>query len=329
MSETLSLGRMKRVELRDIWKSEPQGFTPWLARDENLELLADTVGLDLELESQEKGVGPFKADLVCKDTANGTTVLIENQLEKTDHVHLGQLLTYAAGLDAITIVWVAQRFTDEHRAALDWLNEHTAEKISFFGLEIELWQIGDSPVAPKFNIVCKPNDWTKEGAAATSGGGGELTATRKLNLEYWTALRERLLARNSFIKPQRPLPQNWTNFALGRSNLHLVAMVNTRDSRIAAYMTCIGPNAKQHYAALHEQKAAIENDLGEPLVWSELPDRKESQLRIVLENVDVEDRKKWPQQHDWLIGKLEKLHKALRHRVLALPQSTASGDDKD
>src|SRR6185312_8829511 len=105
--------------------------------------------------------GPLRADILCKDVGTDAWVLIENQLERTNHGHLGQLLTYAAGLDAVTIVWIAERFTEEHRAALDWLNERTDEKITFFGLEVELWQIGNSPVAPKFNIVSKPNDWAK------------------------------------------------------------------------------------------------------------------------------------------------------------------------
>ena len=113
------LGRLEKVELRDIWITEDQDFTPWLAQEENLSVLADTIGVDLELEAQEKNVGPFRADILCRDTGTGDWVLIENQLERTDHTHMGQLMTYAAGLQAVTIVWVSSRFTDEHRAALD------------------------------------------------------------------------------------------------------------------------------------------------------------------------------------------------------------------
>src|SRR5256885_2050308 len=136
-----NLGRLQRVDLREVWLSESSGFTPWLAQQENMKLLGETIGIDLECEAQEKEVGPFRADILCKDTATDSWVLIENQLERTDHGHLGQLLTYAAGLEAVTIVWVAREFTDEHRAALDWLNEITGQKFNFFGLEIELWRI--------------------------------------------------------------------------------------------------------------------------------------------------------------------------------------------
>src|SRR5437763_1688882 len=146
-----SLGLLERVDLRKAWLSESSDFTPWLAQPENLKLLGDAIGLELELEAQEKEVGPFRADILCKAAQSDSWVLIENQLELTDHRHLGQILTYAAGLKAVTIVWVAQTIREEHRAALDWLNSVTNEQINFFGLEIELWKIGDSPFAPKFN----------------------------------------------------------------------------------------------------------------------------------------------------------------------------------
>ena len=144
-----SLSRLQQVPIRDVWPTEPQGFTPWLASAENLPLLAEAIGLGLELQSTEASVGDFRADIVCKTIPEGELVLIENQFAQTDHTHLGQILTYAAGLEAVTIVWVAETFREEHRAAIDWLNEKTPDNINFFGLEIELWRIADSPVAPK------------------------------------------------------------------------------------------------------------------------------------------------------------------------------------
>ena len=120
-----NLGKLEKVSLRDVWQKEDLDFTPWLAQEENIAILSETIGIELEVEGTEKDVGPFRADILCKDTVYGHWVLVENQLEKTDHTHLGQLLTYASGLNAVTIVWIAQRFTDEHRAALDWLNEIT------------------------------------------------------------------------------------------------------------------------------------------------------------------------------------------------------------
>jgi hypothetical protein len=139
-----NLGKLVKIELRDIWQSESSHFTPWLAREENLLTLGETLGLELELEAQERAVGPFRADILCKDIATNAWVLIENQLERTDHTHLGQLLTYASGLEAVTIVWIAARFTEEHRSTLDWLNRITDETFRFFGVEVELWRMGVS-----------------------------------------------------------------------------------------------------------------------------------------------------------------------------------------
>ncbi|MCK4978120.1 MAG: DUF4268 domain-containing protein, partial [Anaerolineales bacterium] len=232
------LGKLVKVDLRKVWANEAGVFTPWLAQEENIKLLGDTIGIELEVEAQEKPVGPFSADILCKDTVNNHWVLIENQLERTDHTHLGQLMTYAAGLDAVTIIWVAQRFTDEHRAAMDWLNEITEEDINFFGLEIELWQIGKSPVAPKFNIISKPNEWSK--TVKTTAVKGELSETKKLQLEYWTRFREFMEESESFVRCQKPAPQHWTCFSIGRSYFHLVARVNTRDKEIGAYLNMYG-----------------------------------------------------------------------------------------
>ena len=169
-------------------------------QEENISLLGDTIGMELEVEAREKSIGPFKADILCKDTSDDHFVLIENQLERTNHTHLGQLMTYASGLHAVTIVWIANRFTDEHRSALDWLNEITADDYKFFGLEIELWRIGDSPFAPKFNIIAKPNDWSSTISRATQSiTSGELTETKRLQLDYWLKLWELIRSSGSSI----------------------------------------------------------------------------------------------------------------------------------
>ena len=148
------LGRMEKVDLRSHWQREDTHFTPWLAREENLALLSEAIGIgELEVEATEAPVGDFRVDILCRNLEDDTRVVIENQLEATNHSHLGQLITYAAGLDAVTLVWVVERFKEEHRAALDWLNRFTGEEIHLFGLEIELWRIGDSLAAPKFNLV--------------------------------------------------------------------------------------------------------------------------------------------------------------------------------
>jgi hypothetical protein len=156
-----SLGKLSRVDVREIWINEAMSFTPWLAKEENLQMLGEAIRMQLVLEGKEKLVGMFRADLIARDVQTGHLVLIENQRERTNHGHLGQLITYAAGLKAVSIVWVSSLFTDEHRAVLDWLNEITDTSVAFFGLEMELWLIGDFTIAPTFNLVSKPNMFSK------------------------------------------------------------------------------------------------------------------------------------------------------------------------
>ena len=148
--------RFRRVQLRDIWPHEARDFTPWLA--ENLVFLAEVLGVDLELEATEKRVGDFRADIVCRNIADNSRVVIENQFEKSNHQHLGKILTYAAGLDAAAIVWIAEEFRPEHREVLNWLNKNTPTALQFFGVEIKVFQIAESPYAPAFTVVTDMNN---------------------------------------------------------------------------------------------------------------------------------------------------------------------------
>lgn len=314
----INLSRMEPVDLREVWDSESGSFTPWLAEEQNLALLGEVIGLELELEQQEKGVGPFRADVLCKDTTTGEWVLIENQLERTDHTHLGQLLTYAAGLEAVTIVWIVERFTEEHRATLDWLNEITDEKFNFFGLEIELWRIGDSPVAPKFNMVCKPNDWVKSVSHAATG---EITETKQMQLEFWIEFREFLLSKKGSIKPPKPMPQHWMNFAVGRSGFYLYAYVDTRKLLMGIGLAISPPDSKAHFHLLARDKDTIEKEIGEPLEWLELPNRKESRIALRNLSADPYARGKWRENQEWLFQKLEAFHKSFAPRVKELDAS--------
>ncbi|MCE5268437.1 MAG: DUF4268 domain-containing protein [Planctomycetaceae bacterium] len=314
MSNNKNLGRLDRVDLREAWESESGDFTPWLAKEENLALLGEAIGIELECEAQEKSVGPFRADILCKDATNGW-VLIENQLERTDHCHLGQLLTYAAGLKAVTIVWIAEQFTEEHRAALGWLNDITEEGVNFFGLEIELWRIGSSPIAPKFNIACQPNEWSKQ---ASDAAAGELTEMKLLQREYWAALRKLLMDRGSPVVLYKPQPQHWTECSIGRSGFGLSAAMNTLKGFIRVQLYCQGNDAKTHFAMLQQDKAAIEQAIGCPLEWREKPNRRSAAIALVRSNVAPTSRDDWPTQHAWLAEKLEAFHMAFASRIKQL-----------
>jgi hypothetical protein len=311
------LGRLERVELRDIWISEATSFTPWLARPENISILSETLNIDLELEAQERAVGPFRADLLCKDIGTDRWVLIENQLERTDHTHLGQLLTYASGLEAVTIIWIAARFTEEHRSTLDWLNKITNESFRFFGLEVELWRIGASPAAPKFNIVSKPNEWSLSVAkAARVIDDGEQSETRVMQEKYWVALNAKLEAIGGPVSGKcKPQPQSWMHYRIGRSYMGIGGAMNSQKKQIRAELYLQGPPAKTFFKLLNDQKAEIERELGYPLEWQELPDGQDSRIAIFLNDADPADEADWPRQHDWLAKRLNEMHRVFAPRV--------------
>lgn len=306
---TEPLGRLKRVDLRDVWTSEAQHFTPWLANDANIQILAELLRLDLVVEATEQNVGPFRADILCKDTIDGSWVLIENQLERTDHNHLGQLLTYAAGLQAVTIVWISSTFTEEHRAALDWLNEITDESYRFFGLEVELWRIGDSLAAPKFNVVSKPNDWSRSVATAKrKTGGGDLSDTVALRLEYWSAFREYAEQAGCRIKLHKPDPR-YISTSIGKIWCHLACVSATRGRYVRVELCITGSDRLKYFDLLFNERKGIENDAGFCLEWRRLELRKASLVCIVHENCDPMDDDDWGRQHAWLLEKLEAMHR--------------------
>lgn len=316
---TPSLGLLQKVDLRQIWLSESSDFTPWLAKADNLAVLGDTIGIDLELEAQEKFVGPFRADLLCKDADNDSWVLVENQLERTDHNHLGQLLTYAAGLQTVTIVWVAAKFTEEHRAALDWLNEITNSRFRFFGLEVELWRIGESDPAPRFNIISKPNDWSRSVERAANQIDAEALSDTKLQQQrYWQAFNKMLEDRGAPLRTRTPRPQHWHNFSVGRSKFKLCTKVNSQNHTIAAELFISHDRANDYLALLKTDSNAIEAECGFTLDWQELPGRIGTRVEVALNGTDPTSEENWTQQHEWLADRLIRMNKAFRNRVAAL-----------
>ncbi|MDP4291002.1 MAG: DUF4268 domain-containing protein [Bacteroidota bacterium] len=309
----MKIGKLEKVDIRQLWNGEASDFTPWLAKDENIELLSDVIGVDLEVVQQEKNVGPFRADILCKSTVDDHNVLIENQLEKTDHTHLGQILTYAAGLDAVTIIWIAKNFTEEHRAAIDWLNKITDEKFNFFGIEIEVYQIGDSLPAPFFQVVSKPNDWAKSIKATNQNQG--LTDTKALNLEYWQAMKQYFAESGAKLKPQKPSPQNWSNFALGKTDIYLAAVASVRDGSIRVELNINSSNSKEQFNILKSkyQELAV-TEIGNDVFWNELPERRVSLVSLE-KKANVADKTYWPDQHKWFLDTLEKFDKFFRHKI--------------
>ena len=306
------LGRLERVDLRKIWPLEEQYFTPWLTND-GFALLAETLGLDLDRKTVdiEKQVGHYRADIRCKKTDSDTWVVIENQYGKSDHPHLGKLLTYAAGMKAVTIIWIAESFTEEHRTALDQLNEITNEDFSFFGLEIRLWKIGDSSPAPQFNVVSKPNEQSRP---------TKLTSDERMQEKYWNALESALkeakgpISGTSRMEKRSKFYMNWTYL---RSHCRLATVIERQHKRIGAEFFVKDSRLLER---LKEEKNEIDREFKYPLEW-------EPSKIICRKEVDLENEPDWPSQHEWLAGRLNDLHRVFSDRVKRLNIDDRASDD--
>jgi hypothetical protein len=309
----VKLGRLKKVVLREVWPAEDAYFTPWLAKEENLKLLGETIEIELELEAEEKDIGPFRADILCKNTIDGSWVLVENQLERTDHTHLGQIITYAAGLDAATIIWIAEHFTDEHRAALDWINEITGERFNFFGLEIELWRIEGSPIAPKFNVVCQPNEWRS--IVQTSKKSGDLSELKQKQLQFWIGFKK-FMEEHSKIRCQKPYPQHWMNHSIGFSGFWLASIISSK-GEIRVDFIIDTSSSKEDYDVFFSQKEEIEKEIGSSLTWHKRDDARMCRVYIQKSENFLKE-KDWKNQYEWLKINLETFYKVFRTRIQKL-----------
>lgn len=289
-----TLGKIERIDdLRTIWPHEARDFSKWLAQEENLAVLSDTIGIDIVLEERESSVGSFNVDLYATEEGTGRKIIIENQLEFTNHDHLGKIITYASGKGAEVIVWIVKHARDEHKQAIEWLNQHTDENIGFFLVEIELWKIGDSLPAPKFNVVEKPNDWAK--AMKVADG---LSPLQKLQIDFWQTFNELAFAKPEFKKlfsQRKASPQHWYSISIGRSTYHLDFTVNTQKKRLGAEIYFSGD--KETYCLFLNRKEEIEQELGMEAEWREAT--KDCRI-LVLHDGDIKKGSEaWPAYIDW------------------------------
>lgn len=297
---TQGLAAIEKVDLREIWPDEASSFTPWLA--ENLSALGKALGLDLELQSPEAPVGGYSLDILARDVGNGRPVVIENQLEPTDHTHLGQLLTYAAGFDANVIVWIAKEFRDEHREALDLLNHRTDEETEFFGVEIELWKIDESRPAVNFNLVSTPNEWRKQSTSRTRGGVSERSEKYR---EFFQGLLDTLREEHRFTNARKGQPQNWYSFSSGAADFTYGANFNAdRRARVELYIDSGEQERnKRIFDRFEEQKEVFESALGETLVWERLDNRRASRISI-RRSGSIDDPETLDELQGWMVEKL-------------------------
>ena len=292
-----NLGRLEEIrDLRNAWPHEALDFTPWLAEDENIAILGDAIGMEIAVDETESAVGDFSVDIMATEVGTGRKIIIENQLEDTNHDHLGKLITYASGKEADTVIWVVKHAREEHRAAIEWLNNHTDDEVGFFLCEIHLYRIENSKPAVKFEVIEKPNDWAK-----IVKKNDALKPREQFRLEYWTAFNEYAFSNAQFARAfnkRKATTGHWMDLSIGSSGCHIAMNLVKKDNNLVVELYI--NDDKELFHSLYAKKDAIEKEMDSPLDWRELPEKKASRILLAY-HVDFENKEAWISQFDLLM----------------------------
>ncbi|MDY3902413.1 DUF4268 domain-containing protein [Peptoniphilus sp.] len=305
----MRLGKLEEVDIRELWKHEQYDFSEWLSKEENIEMLGDEIGLTLTDINKEVFVGSYRCDLVAKDETTGIKVIIENQLEATNHDHLGKIITYASGLDANVVVWIVKEAREEHRSAIEWLNNKTTKDVSFFLMEIRAYRIGDSLPAPKFVIIEKPNDFVKTTNASVDNR--ELSKSQAERLNFWNRFNEVLISRNKPFNVRKATTDHWYDVALGISEAHIsITLVNKTNSiGIEVYIN----DNKELFDSLYSVSEEIENELGFNMDWQRLDNKKASRIIYYISGLDFDNHENYDELINEVIDKVIVIKRAFRN----------------
>lgn len=291
----ITLGKLTKIDdLRSVWPNEAHDFTKWLS--ENLDLLGNEIQTDLELIETESNVGNFNVDIYAKETETGRKVIIENQLEATNHDHLGKLITYASGKDASLIIWIVKSARDEHKQAIEWLNQHTDREIGFFLIEIVLYRIGNSDLAPKFNIVEGPNDWSK---IIKDSPSSKVSQSDMLRYTFWSEFNEYASNSEKYKKNftnRKAQPQSWIDLSLGSGDYHITLSIRTQKKVIQAGVYF--EDKEKSFPTFFEHKDDIEKDLGCKLTWNE---GQKARNIFITNKFDIDNHDDWTEAFEWFI----------------------------
>lgn len=301
-------GKLEEItDLRDYWKNEATDFTPWLAKEENISLLSEAIGIDITVEERESNVGDFNVDIYASETETDRKIIIENQLEATDHDHLGKLTTYASGKEANIIIWIVKEAREEHRAAIEWLNNHTDKEIGFFLCEIKIYKIENSKPAVKFEVIQRPNEWTKEIKNM------DLNPTEQLRHEYWTAYNDYAFkdAQSEYAKnfgKRKPSKSPSMGLRIGISNCNIEVWQTRKYNSIKIELRIY--DNEEIFDNLFNYKENIENEAGLQFDWQKLPKNNEKISRVIIQKeVDFDNKEKWDEQFDWIMETAIKMKK--------------------
>lgn len=281
----MAIGKLEEVDIRELWKHEQYDFSEWLSKKENIENLNDILGLTLVDISKETYVGSYRCDLFAKDETTGIKVIIENQLEMSNHDHLGKIITYASGLDAKVVVWIVKEAREEHRSAIEWLNNNTNSNINFFLIEIHAYKIGNSDNAPMFQVIEQPNDFIKNNKSINSND--TMNKSQSQRLEFWNQFNNVLIERGKPFNVRKATTDHWYNVAIGTSDAHIDITLVNKDSVIGVelYIT----DNKELFDKLYQRKDEIENDLGFKLGWRRLNNSKASRIVTFIKGLNFDN----------------------------------------
>lgn len=311
----MEIGKLQEVDLRSLWKHEEYGFTAWLSKPENIEILNELLGLTLTNVNREVFVGTYRCDLVATDEASGVKVIIENQLESTNHDHLGKIITYASGLDANVVVWIVKSAKEEHRSAIEWLINNIVKNISFFLIELHAYRIGESPAAPKFEIIEKPNEFSKPHSRA--GTSGELTKSESEAVEFWTVFNQMVLQRGKPFNIRKATTDNWYDVAIGTSEAHIsITLVNKKNLiGVDFYIQ----NNKALFDKLWGFREEIESNLGYKLDWQRMDTKKASRIISYIDGLNFNNHSNYNELMNDVISRVIDLQRVFKPYLISTP----------
>lgn len=307
----MKIGKLKEVDIRELWKHEQYDFSNWLSEPENIGYLNDILGLTLVDVNQEVYVGSYRCDIVAKDETSETKVIIENQLEASNHDHLGKIITYASGLDAKVIVWIVKQAKEEHRSAVEWLNNNTRSGIDFFLLELHAYKIGDSDPAPKFEVVEQPNDFIK--SSKTTSSSDNLNKSQSERLTFWEQFNNEVVSHGKPFNTRKATTDHWYNVAIGSSACYISITLVNSSSYVGVELTI--PDNKELFDSLYKKKEEIDNKIGFAMEWERLDEKKASKIIHKIDGLDFDNHDNYLPLMDEIIKKVIVLREVFKKYV--------------
>lgn len=307
--EKIELGKLVEVNIKKVWGHEQYGFSAWLSQENNIKELSDVLGLSLSDIETEKFVGNFRCDILAKDEGSEKIVLIENQLEPTNHDHLGKIITYASGLNASVVVWIVEKAREEHASAIEWLNEHTDETLDFFLIEVHAYQIGDSKPAPMFKIIEQPNNFSKTTKAASKDGSMNKAMAKRL--EFWNMFNDVIDTRGKPFSKRKATTDHWYSVSIGSSKCNISIDLVNRENRVRISLWIY--DDKELFDMLFNYKDEIENSLNMNLEWIRNDNKKASNICTYISGLDFDNQSNYKQLMNEIIDMVVKFKNTFKN----------------